>query len=294
MTAEFVPARSLEEAFDALADEDAVPIAGGVAVGLLASLGLFSAERVVALGRIEELKGVNREGSALVLGAATTHAELAADPLLVAELPEVAAMFGHIGNVRVRCWGTVGGNLALAEPSQDPPVFLTALGAEVVLRSREGSRRVPVGEFSGGAMTTVLEPGELITGISVPLPAPGDRRAYLKFLPKTADDYATVSAAVALRFDGDRIASARIVCGAVGPTPVDCAGAAELVIGGTADEPELLHAVGEAVRTTVTPLTDHRGSADYKAEMAGVFAQRALRRAVSPTATGGNAGARRG
>jgi carbon-monoxide dehydrogenase medium subunit len=133
------------EALDALQDENALPVAGGVAVALLTNLGLVSASRFVAIGRLAGFRGVavGTDGAELVLGAATAHARLAADPLLLAELPQAAAMFGHIGNVRVRNWGTVGGNLALAEPAQDPPVLLAALGADVLTHGPSGCRRSP-------------------------------------------------------------------------------------------------------------------------------------------------------
>jgi aerobic carbon-monoxide dehydrogenase medium subunit len=276
MTAKFVAARTLEEAFAALADEDAVAIAGGVAVGLLSNLGMISAGCLVSISRIPELSGVRLDGDELVIGAAMTHGRLAADPVVRENCPELAEMFGRIGNIRVRAWGTVGGNLALAEPSQDPPVLLAALGAEVEAAGAGGTRRIPVAELGDGPMSTVLGPGELITKVVVPLPTPGERRSYRKFLPKTADDYATVSAAARVRFDGPRISSASLFCGAVAPIPVSCDRAAALLRGRTLDDPEQLTDVVSAVRDAVSPVADHRGSADYKREMAGVFAKRAL------------------
>ncbi|MBE1494127.1 CO/xanthine dehydrogenase FAD-binding subunit [Amycolatopsis lexingtonensis] len=276
MSTRFVAARSLEEAFEALAGEDALAVAGGVSVGLLANLGLISAATLVSVSRIPELRGVRAGDDGLVVGAATAHGRLAADPVLRRERPGLAEMFGHIGNVRVRAWGTVGGNLALAEPAQDPPVLLAALDAEVELAGTGGTRRVPVAELGDGPMSTVLGPGELITKVVVPPPVAGERCAYRKFLPKTADDYATVSAAVRVRFDGARIAAARVFCGAVGPVPVACETAAARLVGRTRDELRDLGDVVSAVRDAVSPRGDHRGSADYKREMAGVFVKRAL------------------
>ncbi|WP_158641405.1 FAD binding domain-containing protein [Amycolatopsis eburnea] len=276
MSTRFVSARSFEEAFEALAGEEALAVAGGVSVGLLANLGLVSAATLVSVSRIPELRGVRVENGGLVIGAAMTHGRLAADPVLRRERPEVAAMFGHIGNVRVRAWGTVGGNLALAEPAQDPPVLLAALDAEAGIVGTGGTRRVPVAELGDGPMSTVLAPDELIREVVVPLPVAGERCSYRKFLPKTADDYATVSAAVRVRFDGGRIAAARVFCGAVGPVPVACEEAAALLVGRTHDELREPDDVVAAVRDAVSPVGDHRGSADYKREMAGVFVKRAL------------------
>ncbi|MBN9110206.1 MAG: FAD binding domain-containing protein [Pseudonocardia sp.] len=294
MSGGFARPRTVEEAVEALADEDALPIAGGVAVALLTNLGLVSGRRLVALGGIPGLRGVVRgaDGATLELGAATPHARLAEDRTLIDELPVAAGMFGHIGNVRVRNWGTVGGNLALAEPAQDPPVLLSALGAEVVIERSGGSRQLPVAELGDGPMSTVLEPGELITRVVVPVLAADERSAYLKFLPVTADDYATVSAAVRLRVDGAGddavITQARIVCGAVGPVPVDCTVAAELLVGRAIGDEERYAGVADAVATAVSPKSDHRGDAGYKREMAGVMVRRAVDRALaSGTVSGG-------
>ncbi|MBO0848241.1 MAG: FAD binding domain-containing protein [Pseudonocardia sp.] len=283
MSAGFVRPRTVDEALEVLGDDNAMPIAGGVAVGVLTNLGLVSASWFVAIGRLPGLRGVTLgdDGAELVLGAATPHARLADDPLLRDELPQAAGMFGHIGNIRVRNWGTVGGNLALAEPAQDPPVLLAALGADVVADGSSGRRRLPVATFAEGPMTTVLQPGELITQIVIPRLGADERCAYLKFLPTTADDYATVSAAVRLRLDGDLIIESRIFCGSVGPVPVDCAAAAALLVGRSAEADDRFDGVADAVADVVSPLTDQRGEAEYKREMAGVFVRRALERALA-------------
>ena len=259
MRVEFLVPRTVEEAVAVLGDDDALPIGGGIAVALLSNLDLVWASRLVSLGRIPELRGVRVRDDNIVLGATTPHGVIAADPVLRAELPELAAMFGHIGNVRVRAWGTVGGNLALAEPSQDPPVLLAALGAELLTMGPAGIRRLPVAELSEGPMTTVLATGKLITHVVVPRLGSDERCAYLKFLPKTADDYATVSAGVRLRLDGQTIIEARIFCGSVGPIPVDCAAAAELLVGRSSDDENVLAGLAEAVAEVVTPRSDHRG-----------------------------------
>lgn len=292
MSPEFMVPTSLDEAVAALADEDAAAVAGGVAVGLLANLGLFSASRLVSLARVPELHGAGADDGALVLGAGMAHAKLAADPVVRHELPALSAMFGHIGNVRVRAWGTVGGNLALAEPAQDPPVMLSALDAEVLVQGPGEPRRVPVAELGDGPMSTVLRQGELITKVTVPVLAADETCVYRKFLPKTADDYATVSVALKVRVADDHVAAARLFCGSVGPIPVACDEAAALLVGRRITDQDSLDDVVEAVRDGVSPVTDHRGSADYKREMAGVFARRAVRDVFSAPARRKKAGDR--
>jgi aerobic carbon-monoxide dehydrogenase medium subunit len=276
--ATFLRPGSIAQAVDALRDERAVPLAGGVSVAALANLGLFTVERLVSLAGIPELRGVRIGDGVVRIGATSTHRELAADPVLAGELPVLAMMFGHIGNVRVRAWGTVGG--ALAEPSPDPPVLLAALGADVVTAGQGGSRRLPLAESSDGPVPGRLEPGELITAVEVPVLAADERSAYLKFLPRSAADSATVTAGVRLRLDGAHVTAARLYCGSVGPVPIACHGTADLLLGRSIEDPVWLDGIAESVARAVPAVSDRRGSADYKRRMAGVIACRALRSAV--------------
>jgi carbon-monoxide dehydrogenase medium subunit len=172
---------------------------------------------------------------------------------------------------------TVGGALAHADPNQDPPVTLLALGARVETRRARGEREWPVEEFFRDYYETVLEPGDLITAVTVPLLPAASGAAYVKFLPRTADDYATVAVAatVTLEPDGARCREARIALGSVGVTPVR-ARAAEGVVSAEVIDANVLKAAGETVKREVDPITDHRGSAAYKREMAAVMVSRAL------------------
>jgi carbon-monoxide dehydrogenase medium subunit len=175
---------------------------------------------------------------------------------------------------------TVGGALAHADPNQDPPVTLLALDASVELRSAGGQRVVPLGAFFRDYYETALEPGELVTGVTVPPLPPGSGAAFIKFLPRSADDYATVAVAaiVTLEAGGERCREARIALGSVAPTPLRAQAAEALLRGGRLDE-RMLEAAGEAAKGEVDPLTDHRGSAEYKREMTAVMVGRALTQA---------------
>jgi carbon-monoxide dehydrogenase medium subunit len=277
-TSTFLRPGSIAEAVDALQDERAIPLAGGVAVGVLTNLGLFTVERLVSLAGIPELRGVRIGDGVVRIGAMSTHGELAADPMLTSELPVLATMFGHIGNVRVRAWGTLGG--ALAEPSPDPPVLLAALGADVITAGPDGTRRLPLAEWSGGRLSRHLESGELITAVEVPVLAADERCCYLKFLPRSAADSATVTAGVRLSLDGAHVTAARLYCGSVGPVPIECHGAAGMLLGRSIAEPAWLEGIAESVAEAVSPVSDRRGSADYKRRIAGVIVRRALRAAV--------------
>jgi len=185
-----------------------------------------------------------------------------------------------VATVRIRHMATVGGALAHADPNQDPPVTLLALGARVEIRRAGGQRELPLEAFFRDYYETALEPGELITGVSVPLLPAATGASFVKFLPRSADDYATVAVAavVTLEPDGERCREARIALGSVAVTPLR-ARAAEAALAGERLDERVLRATGEAARREVDPLTDHRGSAAYKREMTAVMVGRALTQA---------------
>jgi carbon-monoxide dehydrogenase medium subunit len=194
----------------------------------------------------------------------------------------LAETFHHVATIRVRNMATVGGGLAHADPNQDPPPSLIALGATVKATSANGSRVIPLDEFFTDYYETMLKPDEIITEVFVPnLPA-NSGAAYLKFLPRTADDYATVSAAAVLTLDKTKktISNVRIALGSVGTTPIR-ATAAEAVLRGQPVKAEAFAEAAEKAKEAVDPISDFRGSAGYKKEMAGVFVRRALEKALA-------------
>lgn len=274
--------RMLDDALAILQErgDDARVIAGGTALvtmmrqRLVLPSCLVSLRDVQGLGRIEETNGTLR------LGALVTHREAEVSPLVRERLPVLSETFRRVGTIRIRHMATIGGALAHADPNQDPPVTLLALGATVQIRRAGSQRELPLGDFFRDYYETALEPGELVTGITVPLLPAASGAAFLKFLPRTADDYATVAVAVTVTLEpeGARCREARIALGSVGATPLR-GRAAETLLSGERLGESLLHAVGEAVKGAVDPLSDHRGSAAYKREMTAVMVGRALRQA---------------
>ena len=268
---------TVEEAVQELADDGALPLAGGVTLGVLMNIGLLEPEKLVSLNGIPQLRGITLSNGSIEIGALTTHAEIAAHPQLRAAVPSIRDAFSQVGNVRVRAWGTIGGNLAHADPASDPPVLLAALGAEVTAVGAQGERTLAVSSLSDGPFETILAPAEVLTRVVLRAPATNTRSAYIKFLPRTAEDYATVSAAAVVQLEQNGVVGgATLVLGSVGPTAVVCDRAAALVAGQRLDDPQVLEAVADAVRETVEPATDARGSADYKRQISGVIACRAL------------------
>jgi carbon-monoxide dehydrogenase medium subunit len=159
-------------------------------------------------------------------------------------------------------------------------VTLLALDAQVQLASVSGSRDVPLTDFFTDYYETVLRPDELLAAIRIPLPQPHTGSAHVKFLPRTADDYATVGVAATIRLDPatGTCQDCRIALGSVGSTPLRAL-PAEGVVRGQRLTPELLREAGAVAQQQTDPISDTRGSADYKRAMAGVFVRRALEQA---------------
>jgi carbon-monoxide dehydrogenase medium subunit len=277
MTPDYHEPRTVDEAVDLLArhGEEAHLIAGGTATMLLMRQGLLRPGHLISLRSIEGLGGIARtpEGG-LRIGATATHRAVERSPDALRYSPALIDAFASVATVRIRNQATVGGNLAHADPAQDPPPMLAALGASLTVRSPRGQRSLPVEELAVDHFTTSLAQDEVIVEVILPPLEPGTRGTYLKFLPRTADDYATVSVAATLRFAPDgTVADARIVLGAVGPTPIR----ARRVEGAIRGRPPTgLADAAALVREEVEPLDDLRGSAPYKREMARVWTARAL------------------
>ena len=272
--------RAVEEVLAILREygEDAKVIAGGTALVTMMRQQLVRPGCLVSLRDVQGLDRIETTNGALRLGALVTHREAEVSPLVRERLPVLAETFRRVASVRIRHMATIGGALAHADPNQDPPVTLMALGARVEIRGAGGRRELPLEEFFRDYYESALEPGEIVTGVTVPVPPAGTGAAFVKFLPRTADDYATVAVAAIVTSDGDRCRGARIALGSVGVTPLR-GRAAEALLSGARFSQGLAEAAGEAVKGDVDPLSDHRGSAAYKRDMAAVMVRRALTQA---------------
>ena len=278
MTYDYHEPQTVAEALDLLArhGEDAHLVAGATAFTLLWRQGLLRPGHVIGLRRIAALGGITASSGGLVLGANVTHRAIERSEEVARYCPAITRTFASVATVRVRNQATVGGNLAHADPAQDPPPTLMVLGAEVVATSAAGDRTIPLGDLFVDVFTTSLRPGEIITSVRLPALAAGTRATYLKFLPRTADDYATVSVAAALRLAGDgTVADVRVALGAAGPTPVRARTVEDALRGARPDAKRLGDAAAR-VDADIAPFDDVRGSAAYKREMARVWTERAL------------------
>jgi carbon-monoxide dehydrogenase medium subunit len=261
---------------------DAKLIAGGTALVIMMKQRLVRPSCLVSLRSVRGLNAIALKNGGISIGGLATHREVESSSLIRRRLPMLAETYHHVATLRVRNMATVGGGLAHADPNQDPPPSLIALGATIKATSANGSRTIALDEFFKDYYETVLEPDEIITEVMVPKLAPNTGAAYIKFLPRTADDYATVSAAAVLTLDKTRkiIADVRIALGSVGVTPIR-ARAAEELLRGQPLKSEAFAEAGAKAREAVDPVSDFRGSAAYKKDMAGVFVRRALEKALA-------------
>lgn len=274
---------NLEEAFGLLGQygDDARIIAGGTALILFMNQRLVQPEHLLSLRKIPGLDGIAVNGEGIRIGAMCTHRTVETSPVLQQAAPLLGATYRHVATPRIRNMATVGGGLIHADPNLDPPPSLIALDAKVVLASASGRRSLPVEDLFLDYYETALQPGEILTELIVPQVRPNSGGSFIKFLPRTADDYATVSAAALLTLgeDGDTCEEVRIGLGSVGMTPIR-ARTAEALLRGRPISPDLLRQAGEAVEGEVDPMDDFRGSARYKSQMAQVFTRRALEQAL--------------
>jgi len=261
---------------------DAKLIAGGTALVIMMKQRLVRPSCLVSLRSVRGLNGIEVKDGGLRIGGLATHRAVEASSLVRRRLPLLAETYHHVATIRVRNMATVGGGLAHADPNQDPPPTLIALGATLKATSASGSRVIPLDEFFTDYYETLLKPDEIITEVFVPKLAANSGGAYLKFLPRTADDYATVSAAAVLTLDKNKktISDVRIALGSVGVTPIR-ATAAEAVLRGQPVKAEAFAEAGEKAKEAVDPVSDFRGSAAYKKDMAAVFVRRALEKALA-------------
>ncbi len=280
---EYRTPKSLREVHQNLKEfgTDVKLIAGGTALVIMMKQRLLSPACLISLRSLSGLKGIAQKNGGLQIGALVTHSELETSSLIRRRLPLLAETYHHAATRRVRNMATVGGGLAHSDPYHDPPPTLVALGATAKVTSANGSREVPLETFFTDYYETILKPEEILTEIFVPVLPTGSGGAFLKFLPRTADDYATVSAAAVVTLDRAKktIKDVRIAMGSVGTTPIR-AKEAEAVLRGQPVKPEGLQEAAEKAKQAVDPVSDFRGSAGYKKEMAGVFVRRALAKAL--------------
>jgi aerobic carbon-monoxide dehydrogenase medium subunit len=255
--------------------DDSVLYAGGTELLLIMKLELAYYSHLIDLKRVAELGGVTISDHEIRIGATVTHLELESDAEVCRTFPALSDMAGRIGNVRVKNSGTLGGNLAFADPHSDPATFLTAAGGAVEVMDGTGSTRtVPVEDFTIAPYTTVLDDSELISAVTVPRPGPGTTvtHQHLRFRERPA-----VTATAVVTRDGGEVVEARVAVGSVCSVPTRLAAVESLVVEQSAGMDD---AIRQATAVAIDPVEDLDGSPDYKRHLAGEIVFRCVSSAL--------------
>jgi aerobic carbon-monoxide dehydrogenase medium subunit len=249
--------------------------AGGAHVTILLKQGLYQPKTLVNIKNIPDLKGINfKDGEGLIIGALVTHRELEISSLVKEKLPVLCEAEKEVANIRVRNMGTVGGNLASAEPLTDLSQIFIALDGKLKIAGPGGERSLAVEELFLDFYTTSLAEDEIITQVVLP-PLPANSAIeYIRFSSSSVVDKPSAGVAVRLTLDGEVVRIARIVLGCVGPTPVR-ARKAEAVLTGNKLTPELIAEAAKSASQECSPTSDLRGSERYKRAIIGTLVKRA-------------------
>ena len=270
----------LEEAVGLLRQlgPEAKLLAGGCSLIPLMKLRLAEPPHLVDLRKVPGLAHLAEEDGWLRLGALTTEAEIERSQLLARSYPILVDASSVIADPTVRNMGTVGGNLAHADPANDHPAVMVALGAELVARGPDGERTISIDDFFLGLFETAMDSSEVLTEIRVPVPAPGSGSAYVKF-ERQVGDYAIAGAAACVRLADGLLEEAKVALTNLGDIATR-AGEAERMLLGRAPDDETLRAASEASASELSPWDDLRASAEVKLKLASVAMYRALGSAV--------------
>ena len=262
--------------------EGAKLLAGGHSLLPMMKLRFAEPSHLIDLGKIPDLKGIKQVGSEVQIGAMTTENELIWSSLLAEKVPLLVEGARLISDPQVRYKGTIGGDISHGDPANDHPALMLALGASFVLKGPGGERVVAADGFFLGMYSTLLEPGEIMTQIRIPIPAAGTGWCYAKLKRKTGD-FAAAAAAVLLRMKAGVVEDARIALTNAGPTPLKARAAEDYLRGKALDDAAMIEAARLAMGIC-DPTGDLRGDVEYKTAMAGEMTVRALRTALSRAA----------
>lgn len=273
----YVRARSVAEAGALLKQHPGAKVlAGGHSLLPLMKLRLAAPSTLVDIGGIAELKGVTVADGRVRIGALTTHAQLAASAALKESCPMLAEAAQLVGDPAVRNRGTIGGNVAHADPASDLPPVLLALGARFEVAGAGGVRTVDAAAFFRGMMDTAVGEYDVLTSIEIPAGAQGQRTAYIKF-QHPASRYAVIGVAVSLTTSGNTCSAAAVSLGGLVPKPIRAA-AVEQALAGQALSPDSIAKAAAQVTKDLGDdvLGDLYASAEYRAAVAPVWVKRAL------------------
>ncbi|MEI2714376.1 MAG: xanthine dehydrogenase family protein subunit M [Nocardioides sp.] len=276
---DYMAPTSVEDALAALSEhgDDAKIIAGGQSLLPVLRMRLNAPEMVIDLGRIDSLKGIREDGDALVIGALTTHHEVAHDPLVEQHALLLQKAAREVADAQIRHRGTFGGALAHADPAGDLGAPALALGAQFVIAGPSGSRTVDAADFFVDLFETAIGDDEILTQVRIPKHT-GWGAHYEKFV-RVVHQWPIVAVAATVKADGDTISEAKIGLTNMGSTPLR-ATATEAALAGAAATEDGVRAACDQAADGTNPPSDLNGDSDYRQHLATVLARRAVLKAA--------------
>jgi carbon-monoxide dehydrogenase medium subunit len=274
---------SEKELLEILAEyrDEAKVVAGGTAFTILWKAGLVRPEHMVSAAGLTDLAGVTAEDGTTAVGALTRLRDVERSPEVLAAQPVLAAALRLVANVRVRNVATMGGNVAEADPTSDPPAVLAALGARVEMASAGGLRQVPAAEFFVDYYETALRPDEVVRRVLLPDLSEEWTGSYVKFLSRSAEDRTCIGVAAFVRTAPDGgCGGVRVAAVGVAPVPLRLEHVEEQMVGERLDQRAIAQLAAEYV-SAADPVSDVRGSADYRRKVLAPLIDQAVRRAVA-------------
>ena len=271
---------SIEEACHMLSEhgDNAKLIAGGQSLLPILKQRIFAPEYIIDLKNLSALNYITEESNGVRIGALVTHRNVETSSLIKRRFPVLVEMERWLGQPQIRNWGTLGGDLAHADPAGDPAPPLIALGAKVKAVNLQGERIIPLEDFFEDYFTTVLEPDEILAEIQLPNPSVFSGAAYRKETIRVGDNPIAAVAAM-VRLENNRIREACIVLGGVGPTPIKAREAGKFLSGASL-EAVPFNEVANAASEKADPSSDLEGTVEYKQRIIRVLTKEIVSRAI--------------
>ena len=280
MTRSFTSATTIDDALSALAG-GARPVAGGTDLVVGARQGKAPLpDAIVAIDRIPGFRAIDASDGGLRLGALVTHGDIVASEDIRTRYTALADASAIVGSHATRAQGTIGGNVMNASPAMDTGGPLLCFGAKATLRSASGERSIELDELWTGPGSTSARPDELLVALDVPSPAAGTGSCYVRLEYRRQMEIAVVGATAVVTVEGDRVVGARVAITALTPT-IRRVPEAESALIGTDGAEDAVEAAAAATAAASTPISDVRGSAEYRRAMAAVIANRAITAAIT-------------
>jgi len=280
MTRSFTSATTIDDALSALAG-GARPVAGGTDLVVGARQGKAPLpDAIVAIDRIPGFRAIDASDGGLRLGALVTHGDIVANEDIRTRYTALADASAIVGSHATRAQGTIGGNVMNASPAMDTGGPLLCFGATATLRSAPGERSIELDELWTGPGSTSARPDELLVALDVPSPPAGTGSCYVRLEYRRQMEIAVVGATAVVTVEGDRVVGARVAITALTPT-IRRVPEAESALVGTDGADDAVEAAATATAAASTPISDVRGSAEYRRAMAAVIANRAITAAIT-------------